>query len=70
MLSQWHCLMVRVHLTYNGTLIICDPHGDGHTLLQKLTARLLLVSLKREGEEDGREGGTRGERWDLKNQGK
>lgn len=39
----------RLHLTYSRTtsfLLIsqfCNPHGNGHTLPQKLTARLVVV---------------------------
>lgn len=47
-----------------------DPHGNGYTPPQKLTARLVVVAPSvrekgRKGEEQEEQG-----RWDLKNQGK
>lgn len=65
-----------LHLTYSKTTSFplisqfCDPHGNGHTLPQKLTARLVVVaSSERETGKIRREGGGQA-RWDLKNQGK
>lgn len=46
----------------------CDPHGNGHTLPQKLTTRLVFASSEKGGRQ-GEEGGNGG-RWHLKNQGK
>lgn len=63
-----------LHLIYSKTTSFplisqfCDPHGNSHTLPQKMTARLLVVASSEKGKRREEKEGQG--RCDLKNQGK